>query len=239
VIQTSGNHRPYTIPKNSYGFKEKLDISESEIKKYGFDSLEEYNSFRFMDYSIGHFMAEAKKSDYYKNTIFIFYGDHGISGNSGQHVTKGENNSALDLGALRVPFIIYSPLITEPKVYDKVVSESDVLPTIASMLNISYVATTIGRDMFDEQFDDKRFAFTITHSSNPLIGLVGEKYYFRSRYDGTMSGLYDTYSDDPLKNHAEEQPELYKKMKDLSYGIYETSKYIPYFNKREDVKDIQ
>ncbi len=239
VIQTSGNHRPYTIPKESYGFQERLNISEEEIQKYGFDSLAEYNSFRFMDYSIGHFMQEAQKSSYYKNTIFVFYGDHGISGNAGQHVSKGESSSALDLGALRVPFIIYSPLIKEPKMYDKVVSEVDVLPTIASMLNISYVATTIGRDMFDEKYDDKRYAFTITHSSNPILGVLGEKYYFRTRQDGTMSGLYDAYSDDPLKNHASEQPELYKKMRDLTYGIYETSKYIPYFNKREDVKNSQ
>lgn len=236
VIQTSGNHRPYTIPDNSYGFKIREDISETEIQKYGFASLEEYNSFRFMDYSVGHFMEEAKKSTYYKNTIFVFYGDHGISGNSGQHVPKGESSSNLDLGALRVPFIIYSPLIKEPKVYDKVVSEPDVLPTIASMMNISYIATTIGRDMFDTQFDDKREVFTITHSSNPLIGLLGERYYFRTRYDGTMSGLYDAYSDEPLIDHASENPELFQKMKNLTYGIFETAKYIPYFNKREDVK---
>lgn len=236
VIQTSGNHRPYTIPDNSYDFKVREDVSVDEIRKYGFSSLEEYNSFRFMDYSVGHFMEEAKKSDYYKNTIFVFYGDHGISGNAGQHVAKGESSSNLDLGALRVPFIIFSPLIKEPKVYDKVVSESDVMPTIASMLNISYTATTIGRDMFDPQFDDERYAFTITHSPNPLIGLLGEKYYFRTRYDGTMSGLYDIYSDKPLVNHAEGHPILLKKMKDLTYGIFESAKYIPYFNKREDVQ---
>jgi len=236
IIQTSGNHRPYTIPDNSYGFKVRDDISVDEIKKYGFTSLEEYNSFRFMDYSVGHFMQEAKKSDYYKNTIFVFYGDHGISGNAGIHVPKGESSSNLDIGALRVPFIIYSPLIKEHKVYDKVVSEPDVLPTIASMLNISYTATTIGRDMFDKQFDDKREVFTITHSSNPMIGLLGEKYYFRTRYDGTMSGLYDAYSDEPLVDHASEHPKLAQKMKDLTYGIYETAKYIPYYNKREDVQ---
>lgn len=238
IIQTSGNHRPYTIPDNTYGFKVRTDISEDEVKKYGFASLKEYNSFRFMDYSIGYFMQEARKSKYYKNTIFVFYGDHGISASSGEHVTKGEDRSTLDLGALRVPFIIYSPLIKEHKVYDKVVTEPDVLPTIASMLNVSYVATTIGRDMFDPQFDDKRYAFTITHSSNPLIGLIGKKYYFRTRYDGTQSGLYDMYSDEPLVDHAAEHPKLVKKMKDLTYGIYETAKYIPYFNKREDVKKI-
>ena len=236
VIQTSGNHRPYTIPDNDYGFIVRDDISEKEVKKYGFDSLKEYNSFRFMDYSVEHFMKEAKKSKYYKNTIFVFYGDHGISSNAGQHSTRGEDSNALDTGALRVPFIIFSPLIKNPKVYTKVVSETDVMPTIASMLNISYTATTLGRDMFDTRFDNKRKAFTITHSSNPLIGLIGKKYYFKTRYDGTVSGLYDMYSDAPLVNHAKEYPEIAKKMKDLTYGIFETAKYIPYFNKREETR---
>ncbi len=234
VIQTSGNHRPYTIPDDSYGFEVRTDISEDEVKKYGFGSVKEYNSFRFMDYSVGHFMELAKKSDYYKNTIFVFWGDHGISASTGQHVTPGEGRSKLDLGSLRVPFVIYSPLITEPKIYDKVVSEVDAMPTIASLANIPYTATTLGRDMFDSRFDDSRYAFSIHHSSNPTIGLIGEKYYYRTRADGTSASLYDIYSDTPLKDHSKENPELVKKMKDLTYGIYETSKYIPHFNKREE-----
>ncbi|MEA2092057.1 MAG: LTA synthase family protein, partial [Campylobacterota bacterium] len=236
VIQTSGNHRPYTIPDDSYGFESRYDISEEEIKKYGFDSIEEYNSFRFMDYSVGHFMKLAGKSDYYKNTIFIFWGDHGISGRTGKHTHPGESTSKLGLGSYRVPFVIYSPLIKEPKVFDKVVSEIDVLPTIASMANISYTATTLGRDAFDETFDDSRYAFTIYHKPNPTIGLIGEKYYFRTKADGTGASLFDIYSDTPLKDHSSENIELTQKMKELTYGIYETAKYIPYFNKREDAR---
>ncbi len=235
-VQTSGNHRPYTIPNDSYGFKVRDDISETEVRKYGFNSVEEFNSFRFMDYSVGHFMELAKESEYYKNTIFVFWGDHGISGKTGEHTFKGESTSNLSLGSHRVPFVIYSPLIKEPKVFDKVLSEIDVLPTIASMANISYTATTLGRDAFDESFDDNRYAFTIYHSSNPMIGVVGEKYYYRTNADGTNAALYDTYSDEPLVDHSEANKELTKKMKELTFGIYETAKYIPYFNKRESVK---
>ena len=233
IIQTSGNHRPYTIPDESYGFKIRTDVSDAEVQKYGFASVEEYNSFRFMDHSIGHFMELAKESSYYKNTIFVFWGDHGISASTGLHVSPGEGKSNLDLGALRVPFVIYSPLIKEPKMYDKVVSEVDAMPTIASLANISYTGTTLGRDMFDTRFDESRYAFSITHSSNPLIGLIGEKYYYRTRADGTNAGLYDIYSQTPLEDHSKEQPEITQKMKELMFGIYETSKYIPHFNKRE------
>ncbi|WP_373001974.1 LTA synthase family protein [Sulfurimonas sp.] len=236
VIQTSGNHRPYTIPDNSYGYESRSDISEEEVVKYGFHSVKEYNSFRFMDYSVGHFMELARKSDYYKNTIFIFWGDHGIDGRTGQHTYVGESSSHLSLGSHRVPFVIYSPLITESKVFEKVLSEVDALPTIASMANISYTATTLGRDAFDESYDDSRYAFTIQHNANPMIGLVGEKYYFKTKADGTASGLYEIQSDTPLKDHSSENKELTQKMKDLTFGIYETAKYIPYFNKQEDAK---
>lgn len=234
-VQTSGNHRPYTIPDESYGFEVRDDVTDAEVQKYGFDSVLEFNSFRFMDYSVGHFMELAKESEYYKNTIFVFWGDHGISGKTGQHTFKGESTSNLSLGSHRVPFVVFSPLIKEPKVYDAVMSETDALPTIASMANISYTATTIGRDIFDESFDDNRYAFTIHHSSNPMIGVVGEKYYYRTNADGTNAALYDTYSDEPLVDHSDANKELTKKMKDLTFGIYETAKYIPYFNKRESV----
>ncbi|MGB5397325.1 MAG: sulfatase-like hydrolase/transferase, partial [Gammaproteobacteria bacterium] len=54
VIQTSGNHRPYTIPEDNHGFR---ILSEDDlphaVTDYGFASVEELNSFRFMDHSIG------------------------------------------------------------------------------------------------------------------------------------------------------------------------------------------
>ncbi|MGZ3809519.1 MAG: LTA synthase family protein, partial [Bacteriovorax sp.] len=48
LIQSSGFHRPYSIPEDSDGFKvlTKNDISEKEIRDFGFESLEEYNAMR-------------------------------------------------------------------------------------------------------------------------------------------------------------------------------------------------
>ena len=234
IIQTSGNHRPYTIPDNAHGFKIKTDVSEAEAKKYGFGSVKEFNSFRFLDYSVGLFMSEAKKEPYYENTLFVFWGDHGISGFSGEHVSAGESASKLGLGQLRVPFVIFSPLLKEKKVYSRVMSEVDALPTIASFVGIPYRATTMGRDVFDSRYEKSRYAFSIEHSSNPMIGLIGEKYYYKTRADGTSAGLYDIFSDEPLVDHSSENEELTQKMRELTQGIYETSKYIPYFNKREE-----
>jgi phosphoglycerol transferase MdoB-like AlkP superfamily enzyme len=235
IIQTAGNHRPYTIPDNAYDFKLRNDVDDKEVQKYGFDSLKEFNSFRFLDYSVGLFIERAKKEPYFKNTIFVFYGDHGISGFAGKHTRKYEGSNGMSLGELRVPFIIYSPLIKDPQTFDKVISETDVMPTIASLCGISYNATTIGRDVFDKQFDDKRYAFTIHHKSNPTIGVVDSKFYYKVYYDGSNPRLYDIYKDDG-KNYVKEYPQIAKKMDDLTRGIFESARYIPYFNKREDAK---
>ena len=234
VIQTSGNHRPYTIPENAHGFKVRTDVTLEEVKKYGFASVEEYNSFRFLDYSVGLFMSEAQKSDYFKNTIFILWGDHGIDGYS-QSVPPGESTSNLALGSYRVPFVIYSPLIKEPKVIDTVMSELDAVPSIASLAGISYTATTLGRNIFDPQFKDSHFAYTMMNRANPTLGLVGDEFYYKN--NGKFEGLYKIDSKDPMTDHSKEHPELFKKMKELTLGIYETAKYIPYFNKRQDAHE--
>ncbi len=234
IIQTSGNHRPYTIPANDHGFKIRTDVSLAEVKKYGFASLEEYNSFRFLDYSVGLFMSEAKKSAYYKNTIFVFWGDHGIDGYS-QHVPPAESTSNLALGSYRVPFVIYSPMIRDPKVVDTVMSELDAVPSIASLAGISYTATTLGRNIFNPKFKDSHYAYIMMNRADPTLGVVGEKYCYKTT--GKYEGLYEIASKDPMVDHRAEHPELFAKMKELTQSIYETAKYIPYFNKRKDAHE--
>jgi phosphoglycerol transferase MdoB-like AlkP superfamily enzyme len=232
-IQTSGNHRPYTIPANNYGFKARNDLNDKDLQKYGFESAKEYNSFRFMDHSVGHFIELAKKSSYYKNTIFVLYGDHGISGFVGSHIKNNKAQTQLDLGSLNVPFIIFSPLIKTAKKFDKIVSEVDVVPTIASLANVSYLQTGIGRDMLDKSFDDKRVAFTIKHNSNPTIGLITDKFYYTIRVDGTNSALFDYRGEGSTQDMQEQNKEKARYLKELVFAIYKTSAYIPYFNSKD------
>ena len=52
-IQTSGNHRPYnkSIPESDTAFKP-VFVPDEELKKYGFESIDEFNCFRYSDYCI-------------------------------------------------------------------------------------------------------------------------------------------------------------------------------------------
>ncbi len=235
-IQTSGDHRPYTIPDETYGF-EAVTLEEDKLRKYGFQSNEEYNAYRLMDYSIGHFIALAKESGYAEDTVFVFWGDHGLNGFCGPHSSKCDSSSELGLGSHRVPFVIWAPgLIKEPKVFDTPASEVDALATIASFAGVPYTATTLGRDLFDQQYDDKRYAFTVLHSNPLQIGLVSDKYWFKMLEDGSDAHLYDINSDTPKTDISASDKNEKEKMRALTEGIHKTVQYMLHHNKREEIK---
>lgn len=239
IIQTSGDHRPYTIPDETYGFQLQHPGDE-KVKRYGFHDEEEFNAYRLMDHSIGHFTKLAHDAGYDQNTIFSLWGDHGIDGYAGEHTYKGESSSKLALGSHRVPFVIWSPgLIHEHKVFDKVVSEVDVLATMAGLAGEEYTATAMGRDMFDPDYDDKRYAFTIYHTVPPRIGMISKAFYFKMQSDGTRASLNSIQGDDPLRDVSAEHPELTKKLRDLALSYYHTAQYMAYHNKKSAVSDPQ
>ena len=228
IIQTSGNHRPYHIPEQSYGFKPKSH-DNAALKKNGFIGLDEFNAFHFIDHSIGYFMEQAKKEGYFDNTIFIFFGDHGITGYPGEHSPSYLNHT--ELSGMFTPLTFYAPKLLPPKKIDKVASELDILPTIAGLVGIEYTNTTFGRDLLDTQFDQQRYAFTITHSKNSTLGLVSKDFYYTVSEDGHNEVLTDIHSKDSRKNSIAEHRDQVDKMRELTFGIYETTKYMLHHNK--------
>ena len=235
IIQTSGNHRPYTIPEKNYGFKY-IKQTEDDLKRNGFISEKEYNSFRFMDHSIGHFMALARKEKYYDNTVFVFFGDHGISGYGGEHTPSFDSD--FDLTGLHVPFVIYAPKLLAAQKINRVASEVDILPTLAALVTQSYTNTTLGCDLLNHQFNSPRYAFRIIHEKIPKLGLISKDYYFKIMADGNAARLYSTRAKvqpnkgaEKYQDISQQNPTLTEKFRQLTLGIYETAKYMRYHNK--------
>ena len=233
VIQTSGNHRPYTIPDDNEGFEvwTEKDLP-GEIQNYGFASVEELNSFRFMDHSIGHFIKIAKKEPYFDNTLFVFFGDHGIHAPTGNHVPASD--AQLNLQGLRVPLVLYGKsVISNAKVFDTIASEVDVLPTIASVTKTSYLNTTLGRDLTDNTFDENRYAFTIEHGGGRTIGLISDEYYLLMRPDGSNKRLHHLTGDNPRADVSAEKPEMADLLTQKLSAIWDTIRYMRENNKPE------
>jgi len=236
IIQTAGNHRPYTIPKDNRGFVLQ-DLPDEAVIPYGFISTVEFNSFRFLDHAIGNFIETARKEKYFENTVFVFLGDHGVPGRA-DHMPKSEE--LLDLGCFHVPLLFYGPgVIPEPKQCDVLAGEPDVLPTLASLLSMPYVNSTLGRDLLDPRFDSSRHAFTAVFAgARRMLGLVGPDYYFRISSEGTERALYDPLSENPRENLLERRPERAAEMERLLQAIHETARYIRYHNAPDHVQKI-
>lgn len=231
IIQTAGNHRPYTIPEDNRGFT-LSSIGDDEAKKHGFNSTKEFNSFRFMDHSLGTFINTAKKEGYFNNTIFVFFGDHGLPG-SAPHIKRAEEQ--LDLTRNHVPLLIYAPgIIKKGIAIDKIASEVDILPTIASLASTPYIDTTIGRDLFDPRYDNRRYAFTINEQiTNPHIGLVSDELYFIMSIDGSDKSLHSLSSDNPRENIINKYPDEAHKMEQICRSIFEAARYMRYHNSQD------
>jgi phosphoglycerol transferase MdoB-like AlkP superfamily enzyme len=231
VIQTSGNHRPYTIPEDNAGFERlTADDLPSDVENYGFHSVEELNSYRFMDHSLGEFLRLAKHEGYFDNTLFVLFGDHGIHAPTGHHVPAYE--SQLRLQGLRVPLVFYNQeLITKPETFTRIASETDVLPTIAALTRTDHVNTTLGRDLLDTSLDTQRYAFTIEHGTDRTIGLLSEDYYLVMQSDGSKLRLHDLNSADPRQDSKQQKPDVSSSMQTMLNAIWQSIRYIRENNK--------
>jgi phosphoglycerol transferase MdoB-like AlkP superfamily enzyme len=188
IIQTAGNHRPYTIPKQTHGFQV-VHEDENRLHQNGFDGNDEYNAFRFLDHALGLFFDRARREPWFGNTIFVLYGDHGTrTGAPGSALTLGD----LSLIVYHVPLVIYAPAwIRQPHRIDVAASHVDILPTLASFCGRPYQNQTLGIDLFDPARAGNSAAFVFTtFRQPPNLGLVQG-----SRYSMVKAGETETLAE--------------------------------------------
>lgn len=214
-IQTSSNHRPYTIPEEDLKLFSPPTPSEKELEQQGFISLDEYRGFAYLDWCIGKFMQQARQEKYFDNTIFAFIGDHGIIGTPGPHLPKAWKELAITQG--HTPLLIYAPKHVASRQIDSWAQQVDVMPTLASLVGIAYRNTTLGRDLLDPQFDATRVAFEFQFTGIGEKGVLADQYMFVARKPPVV---FDILSSEPSKNLLSQttiSPELKPLLKKWSH----------------------
>jgi phosphoglycerol transferase MdoB-like AlkP superfamily enzyme len=226
VIQTADNHRPYTIPKEDQEIFRKVNFPADSVKKYGFETLDELNAFRYTDFAYRQFIEAAQKEKYFNNTIFVFIGDHGIPGDAGNMFPQAWTEQRLT--SMHVPLLMYSPSMIPARRKDQLCSQVDVLPTIAGLANIPYTNTTLGRDLLDSATQPFSFLFDPDYN---MIGLVKDSYLFRAQLKTDKEELVSVADNSkPAKGPA--TAATMRDMHLLSEAIYETAKYLMLNNKK-------
>ena len=230
IIQTADNHRPYTIPDEDLKVFKKINVAKDSLLKYGFENNDEYNAFRYTDYCFEQFIEAAKKEKYFDNTLFVFIGDHGIKGDAGNMLPKSFTEQGLT--NMHVPFLFYAPKILPAKEYGVPVSQLDVMPSIASLCNIPYTNTTMGKNVFNLINKSNNNTIFLYDDFNQQIGVLNNQYYFGYQLKNPSKGIFESVVD----NNKITNDSAAKQMRILTETIYETSKYMLINNQKSKVK---
>jgi len=229
VIQTSDNHRPYTIPKEDRGEFKNVHYPDDSLHKFGFQHNDELNAFRYTDFCFQKFIEAAKKEGYFKNTVFVFVGDHGIRGDAADMFPRAWTDNGLT--CFHVPLLFYAPGRLPAVRHTMNCSQVDVLPTIAGITKKAYHNTTIGRDLLHLPDTTGNVSFVIDHDVRQ-IGVVQGDYYFTRQLATSKEVFMSIRNNDPIPaNHATDS--IHARLKRLTEDYYETARYMLFNNKKK------
>jgi phosphoglycerol transferase MdoB-like AlkP superfamily enzyme len=190
-VMTVSNHRPFTFPED------RIDLPQGKR-----DSAVKYT-----DYAIGRFLDEAKQKPWFANTIFVIVADH-CHGNA----SKAE----LDVTKYHIPCIIWNPQLVQPRVFDALCSQIDVMPTVFGMLNWSYTTNFYGQDVFSPGYDEAaRRAYVSNYQkiaciTNDTLAMLKPKQEFTLGRVDLREGAFSPGADDELKQRLEDTIALYQ-----------------------------
>ncbi len=136
-IMTISNHRPYTYP-------------EGRIE-YDGNAMSRKAAVKYTDWAIGKFISDASSRPWFKETVFVIVADHCAS-------SAGKTSVPLD--GYHIPAVIYAPGFIEPAAVDKVCSQIDIMPTLFSLLHLSYDSRFYGADILSPDYKERAFVAT-------------------------------------------------------------------------------
>jgi phosphoglycerol transferase MdoB-like AlkP superfamily enzyme len=226
VIQTADNHRPYTIPEEDLKEFKRVTVKADSLKKFGFESNDELNAFRYTDFSYRKFMDAVKQSPYFKNTIFLFIGDHGIRGDATAILPKAFTEQGLT--SEHVPMLIYSPSFNTKGNYTAIASQVDVLPTLAGLAKINYTNSSLGRDLLNVKDTSTNAAF-IFEAETKRIGILQRGIFYSMTIDNAKSGNWVSIQHNQSSNLTDSVKNRYKQ---TAEAYYHTARYLLLNNKK-------
>jgi len=129
LVFSSSNHKPFEIPAGKVETRTGPDAGRDMAVAYA-------------DYALGRFLAMARASSYWDNTVFLVVSDHN-SRVKGAHLIPVEH--------FHIPGVILGGGI-QPRIVPGISSQIDLLPTLLSLMGIDSRHPAIGRDLTLPEF---------------------------------------------------------------------------------------
>ena len=152
VIHTGTTHYPYLVPDD------KFKLFDNTVQDY-----EYLNVLYYADWAVHDYLEKAKKSDYFKDTIFFFVSDH------------SHHRFLNYLEDRHVPFLIYAPGKVDVSLRTDITSQLDFVPTVLGFMEREIYFSAIGRDLRKTKGNSAYFAY------GNIFGWINNEFlYFQS-----------------------------------------------------------
>ena len=178
AVFTASSHTPFTLPERYKGVFPKGEHPLQECIGY-------------TDNALRHFFATAKRQPWFENTLFVITADHSSSTLDPCYTTS--------LGNFTVPIIFYAPGDSLLHGYDqeRVVEQTDIMPTVLGYLHYDQPYVAFGKDMFRTPAD-QTFALHWVPETNGYEFVKGS---YVLEFDGQQVTAAYRYRTDSLLRH--------------------------------------
>ena len=171
TIYTLSSHHPYFVPDK---YKKILPKGEIEMLQ----------SIAYADLALRKFFEEAKKHEWFKNTLFVFTADHAAEAMGEYYKTRA--------GTYTIPIVYYTPDNSLIGNYENTTQQLDIMPSILGYLGYDKTAFCFGRNIFDK----RKHSFCVNYIDN-TFQLIDAKTSLI--FDGKKSHGYFDLSKDSLQ----------------------------------------
>lgn len=168
LIFSSSNHQPFEFP-------------DGRISLHDGEKATVNNAVKYADFALGKFIREAKKQEYWKDTVFLIVADHD---------TRVYGNSLVPIKKFHIPGLILGADIA-PKRISTIASQIDLAPTLLSLMGVSTQHPMIGRDFARDSDTPGR---ALLQFGNYFAWLEGNAATILRPGKGALLGSYDAPS---------------------------------------------
>ncbi len=190
TVLTISDHPPYYIPDFIKG--------EDETQRAA----------RFADWARKDFMKKARKKPWFKNTLFVFVGDHGKT----HHMIY-----PTPLSYSSIPLILYYDGV-KPEKRTEMAMQIDILPILMKELKFNYINNGMGQDI-----SQKKHPYVFIDYDNKYAVLSDSLLLVLDREN--MIGLYK-YKNKDRKNYLSDYPREAEKMSLFVKSYLQGKQYI-------------